>query len=98
MSAWFEIIVKRPFSYTVSKEINAWLEIEAAKHGYTLAQLRKRDRTRTISYVRQAVMVAAYATGRWGFITIGKALHRDHTTIKYAWDKSARALAQQEAA
>jgi chromosomal replication initiation ATPase DnaA len=98
MTAWSQLYpAKRHFSYAVSKEINAFLEIEAAKHGYTLAQLRKDDRTKAISTARQAVMVAAYATDKWGFITVGKALHRDHSTVVHAVQK-ARALAQQEAA
>lgn len=89
---------KRPFSYPVSQEINAFIELEAEKHGYSLKDLRARDRRSVVSTARQAVMVAAYATGRWGFITVGKALNRDHATVKHAWDKASRALAKQEAA
>ena len=99
MNTWFQVLpAKRPFSYAVSKEINAFLEIEAGKRGCTLAQLREQDRAKTITTARQEVMCAAYATGKWSFITIGKALHRNHTTVKHAWDKSRRALAEKVAA
>lgn len=68
----------------------------AKEHGVTVEQLRSSNRRKPIVAIRQDIMARAYATGRWSYISVGKALDRDHTTVIHACRK-VRALAEQEA-
>jgi chromosomal replication initiation ATPase DnaA len=86
---------RRPIGSVAS--LNNLLSQIAAQHGYTLTQIQARSRVKALCAARQAAMVAAYATGRWSGPSIGRALHRDHSTVFHAVWK-ARALAQQEVA
>ena len=80
----------------------------AALHGASLAALKGPRREKSISMARQQAMAAIYATHRFSQPQIGKFFNRHHTTVLHAVRrangesaaeaKTARALAQQEAA
>jgi chromosomal replication initiation ATPase DnaA len=79
------------------KGVRQFINERAPDYGFTGAQIVAQDRRGSIVTARQTIMAEAYATGRWGIITIGKAFERDHSTVAHALKKF-RALAKQEAA
>jgi chromosomal replication initiator protein len=62
----------------------------AQRHGFTIAQLRTHDRTRTISRARHEAMATVYATGFWSLPQVGRFFRRDHTTVLHAVQKIAQ--------
>jgi chromosomal replication initiation ATPase DnaA len=54
--------------------------------GVSVAEIIGRARTGRIVKARQAVMYCARREGRFSTTQIGRALHRDHTTVIYGAD------------
>lgn len=73
----------------MTRSLRDFIAEAAAEAGLTAAHITGPQRTLRVSEPRQKAMARAYATGLYSLPQIGRAFHRDHTTVLHACRKAA---------